>query len=264
MVAVRPVAASALLLALGAAPACNGDPVDLGPSSEFRWWTDHESGDLSDWSRDGRGGTWTAAGGELELVTAPVRSGAYAVRSTVTSADAARSESIALRGQDAPGEAFYSAWFHVPEFPDGLDYWLLFKFRSRSDAGDPSSGVEAWDLVFARRDGGSAALRLYRHGEDARDEEAVASPPVLAGRWFQIEAFLRPATDETGALAVYQDGVLIYDVRSRPTMPSTYVEWNVGGVAEASAPRTAVLFFDDAAISTVRLGPTFPAFYRAP
>jgi hypothetical protein len=81
------------------------------------------------------------------------------------------------------------------------------------------------------------------------------------GRWFQTEAFFRAANDATGRLQVWFDGTLIYDL-TEPTTPSDYVEWSVGAIAEIITPAPATLYVDDAAISTARLGPDYPVFWR--
>jgi hypothetical protein len=63
-------------------------------------------------------------------------------------------------------------------------------------------------------------------------------------------------------LSVWVDGELLFDLTDTPTMPSTYAEWGVGGVADVITPPRATSYVDDAAISTRRLGPDFPIFWR--
>jgi len=51
-------------------------------------------------------------------------------------------------------------------------------------------------------------------------------------------------------------------VSGQPTMPSSYIEWVVGGGTEVIDPSPAIMFIDDAAVSKRRLGPDFPVFWR--
>jgi hypothetical protein len=95
--------------------------------------------------------------------------------------------------------------------------------------------------------------------------EPTAAPHAWwpeAGRWFQTEACLRAAADATGQLTVWFDGTLVFDVAGQAVMPSSYVAWNVGAVAEVISPAPATLYVDDAAISSERLGPSYPVFWR--
>src|SRR5258708_13457250 len=100
---------------------------------------------------------------------------------------------------------------------------------------------------------------LHDHGSG--DDLACASAVVPLRRWFQVEGFVGAAGDSTGRLELWFDGTLIYDI-GEPTVASDYVEWQVGGVAEFISPVGSTLFVDDAAISTERLGPDYPVFWR--
>ena len=63
-------------------------------------------------------------------------------------------------------------------------------------------------------------------------------------------------------LTIWFDGVQVFDQSGIPTMPSSLIEWDVGGVTEAIVPDPATMFIDDACVSTRRLGPSFPVFSR--
>jgi len=257
--------ASGFVLAVASAAACSPDPVNLGPTSGMLWWTDHETGDTSDWLRGAEGSTWTAAGGQLDVVTSPVRSGHYALRSAILSSpDGVLSAAVVQRAGPMPVDAFYSAWYYVPAAATTTNYWLFFKFRSRCVASDPSTGAEVWDVDFLPDGNGGMRFGLYGHVKGA-NEPPLAMPSVPIGRWFQVEAFLRVANDNTGQLTIWVDDTMIFDVQGRPTMPtaSLCVEWSIGGITGTITPASATFYVDDAAISTRRLGPQFPIFWRA-
>jgi hypothetical protein len=240
--------------------ACGSKPVDLGPDPQILWWTDYETADFSDWTRDGRGSTWVAAGGSVEVASDYARSGTHSMRSVVVSPGlGTQSSGMARRSDGLPAEAYYSAWFYVPAPITATDYWLFSKFRSRTVASDPNTFVDVWDIDIRVQEG-AMHFALYHH--DSGDEQALVTPLVPVGRWFQLEAFMRPTPDASGRLSVWIDGTLLFDLVDTPTMPTTYVEWSVGAVAETVTPPRVTLYVDDAAISTRRLGPEFPVFWR--
>ena len=253
--------AIAVALATASLAACGQGPSNLGSSPDILWWTDHETGDLSDWTRNG-GSLWTSTGGQLDVVTSPVRSGSYALRSSVTSSSSTLSAAVAQRaGVQVPVDAYYSAWYYVPAVSTATTYWLFFKFRSRCVASDPSTDAEVWDFNFVPDGNGAMQFTLFGHAKGVL-EPPVATPTVPIGQWFQVEAYLRVANDDTGRLTVWEDDTVIFDVQGQPTMPSTCVEWSVGGITGMITPASATFYVDDAAISTRRLGPDYPVFWR--
>jgi hypothetical protein len=240
--------------------ACSAKPVDLGRDPDVLWWTDYETADFSDWTRDNLGSTWVSSGGTVDIVTDVARSGSHSMRSVVLSPGlGTQSSGNARRSEGPPEEAYYSAWFYIPAPISAADYWLFSKFRSRTVASDPNTFVDVWDMDILVQDG---AMRFALYHHDSGDEQALATPDVPVGHWFQLEAFLRPAADASGSLSVWVDGTLLYDLENTPTMPTSYVEWSVGGTAEVVTPPRVTLYVDDAAISTRRLGPDFPVFWR--
>jgi hypothetical protein len=259
--------AAALFAAACAVAACGPAPVDLGPSPEILWWSDHETGDFSDWLQGGDGFVWSAEGGHIEVAAGIARSGTHAIRAGVVSPTAGmQSAGIAMRTGGTPARAYYSAWYYVPAAATDTTYWLFFKFRSRRTATDSTTIVDVWDLDFLPAGGGTMRLSLYHHGSGAIAAGVIAPiapAEIPIGRWFQIETLLSAAADETGQLTVWQDGMKVYDIAGKATMPSAYVEWSVGGITEMIDPGGATLYVDDAAISTERLGPSFPIFWRS-
>jgi hypothetical protein len=236
----------------------------MGTSPEILWWTDHEDGDFSGWSNGGsdRGGVITSNEGQIEVATAYARSGRYAMRATVTSpGEPVASVGMAQRSGILPEEAYYSAWYYIATPMSAGEYWLFFKFRSRRIASDPSTMVDLWDVDFNARADGTMGVFIYHH--DSGNRAPLATPTVPVGRWFQVEAFFRASNDATGKLKVWFDGTLIYDL-TEATAPTEFVEWSVGSIAEIVTPAPATLYVDDAAISTSRLGPDYPVFWRAP
>ncbi len=226
-------------------------------SPDVLWWTDHETGDTSDWFRDAQGSTWTSGGGQLSVATEHARSGRHALRSVIVSGAGAVAERAGL----LPVNGYYSAWYYVPAVVTATQYWLCFKFRSRRVATDPTTDGEAWDVDFISD--GTVGMRFVLFGHASQtNEPAITETPVPIARWFQIEAFLRATNDNTGQLTIWVDGTKVFDVQARPILPSPYIQWEVGGITSGITPPNATLFVDDAAISTRRLGPDYPIFWR--
>ena len=74
------------LMALTLTSACGSDSAYVGKDPAIVWWTDYESGDLSAWAAQ-NSKIWTANDGAASVVTSPVRSGRYAMRSIANSGD---------------------------------------------------------------------------------------------------------------------------------------------------------------------------------
>jgi hypothetical protein len=247
------------LAALLLAGACGGEPANLGPDPDFLWWSDHETGDLADWSRGGTelGATYVQSG-DVSVTTERARSGTHALRSTVTAPVGAAQ--IWRAGLDASA-AYYGAWFLLPTAPQPAannSYWVFFALRARTA---PGTDLPLWDLKLA---GAQPELQLLAH--DAGDVEPLAHVPVPIGRWFHVEAFYVPAADAGGRLRIWLDGATIYDL-SGPTAPAgaatAPVTWTLGTNTDGLTPAPATLFVDDAYVSRRRLGPGFPPFWRA-
>jgi hypothetical protein len=245
------------LLALvgSAAGACS--PVDLGPDPDFVWWSDHETGDLSDWQRGGTDfGSTYVQGGELTVTADVARSGTRALRSTVVTPGSAAAQ--ISRAEIAAPAAYYGAWFLLPDAAQPATFWVFFSFHARAA---PGNDVPVWDLKLASP---GPELQLLRH--DTGDLAPLTHVPVPVGRWFQVEAFYRPAADANGRLQIWLDGTPIYDLAGVPTAPANAAEapvtWSVGSITDGLTPTPATLYVDDAYVSKRRLGPEFPPFWR--
>jgi hypothetical protein len=267
-------------VALAGAGCGGATQIDMGSDPDFLWWTNHESGNLSDWSQGGPlyGRIWPSSPAQVIVAsTDHARSGRYSMQATVTTGGFSGGPpgspllpppvwwALAVRSGNLPAQGYYSAWYYIPSMavpvgPNG--FWLFSKFRSR----DPSTPMipvqELWDFDLTYL-GATKVLvvDLFRHNWPVNQYPRLpAPPPVPTGKWFQIESFYKPATDNTGVLKVWQDGVLIYDIENEPTAPSTYVEWTVGNMSDGLMPSTASIYIDDAAITRRQLGPSFPPF----
>jgi hypothetical protein len=129
------------------------------------------------------------------------------------------------------------------------------RFRARTDATNPDSVFDLYDIDLRSLASGEMILRVFDYGlfDDAAMIESAPSVPV--GRWFQVEAFYRNAPDATGRLAVWLDGRRVADL-AKATGALGWVGWRVGDMGLDINPKTVTVYVDDCAISRVRVGPT--------
>jgi hypothetical protein len=132
---------------------------------------------------------------------------------------------------------------------------VIFKFRERTIASDPSTEAELFDLDLVDLPTGEMTVVLYDHRVGRNISLDVADLVVPVGRWFHVEAFYRNAADATARLTYWLDGNQIKDINGQAMAPSSWVEWDACSVGETLTPSPAVLFIDDGAISRTRVGP---------
>jgi hypothetical protein len=217
----------------------------VGPPSNpliVPWTTSFENGFCDYAEADGY--CYVEAFAGFEVVTSPVRSGSFAAAYTLnTDAGLAGHQSRCVRGGQLPEAAYYSAYFFIPEAPSATANWNLMHFRGID--GDSSHGL--WDVSIARTPAGSLRVYIFDHLRAlVRDTTSVPALPV--GEWFQLEVYWRRAADATGALTLYQDGEVAFDLTELITDDSSLGEWYVGNLAATLTPAISTIYVDDVAI----------------
>lgn len=236
------------VFAVSAALGCDSR-VHLG---DLVWTATFEAGDLSEWVGDGKGGTRREnATVESAATTEVAHRGQFAGRVTATPAMGMLSISYLFRERPSPVEGYYSAWFNIPASFTVRRYLSLLHFQSSRTA-DGRTPYGTWDVNIYPRLGGLVA-HLYNF-ETQLNEEQVAPIPVPIGQWVHFEMFMRKATDATGRVTVWQDGVLILDIDRVVTGETPWMQWSVGAALEDIELPVAVVYVDDAAISLSRVG----------
>jgi hypothetical protein len=162
-----------------------------------------------------------------------------------------------VRKGNLPTEAYYSAWYYVPHSVTVGTFWVIFKFRMRAVADDPTSESELYDFDLVNLPTGEMSVQLYDHRMGGFVVPLdVASPVVPVGVWFQVEAFYRNAPDATGRVTYWLDGQQVVDVANHAMAPTPWVEWDAVSVGVNLTPSMEVLFIDDCAVSLTRVGPS--------
>ncbi|HLV67112.1 MAG TPA: heparin lyase I family protein [Polyangiaceae bacterium] len=217
-------------------PVSSRDPVDA-------WETDFENG-FCDF-RFARGGfCYASPDAAYELVTSPVRSGQRAAAFSVTTdPDLDGEQARCVREGALPAAAYYGAWYYLPASATNEGNWNLIHFQG----GDDLHGL--WDVSLDTTDDGE--LSLYVYDFIRREFRRPASPrPVPIESWFQIVFYLRRSADATGAVALYQDGELLWEATDLVTDDSDWGQWYVGNLADALSPQASTVYVDDITIRT--------------
>ncbi len=250
---------------------CGDSSFSFGNHPDVIWWTDHESGDLSDWRGSvAPGGFILPGSSRVEVVKGLARSGDYALLIQDNSPNN-RDYPLAARNGPLPVEVYCSAWFYMPAALRPKTYWWFFLFRSRQAPYDSASGFrDEIALSFTTRSDGSGSVgtslrkRSSMLPPDSPELDESVPPkldlPVPVAQWFHIEVFHRTGTDDSGHVTVWQDGELTFDFGGRNSQ-TNHAEWMLGGVVDALTTDASQLYIDDAAISKRRLGP-LPPFTR--
>jgi hypothetical protein len=229
-----------------------GDETEAGPT--LLWFADHETRDLSAWHAGGdtMGGEYVGFGTST-VSSERAHGGSYAAKFTIDTSDGADHTARAYR-RTAVGGAYYSAWFYLNETHTSFSWWTFFLFRALTDPQNIESAVNLWDIGFERRQNGDLALLFFDHMTLA-DIPAPADNVVPVGRWFHLEAYFEYAPPQSTHITIWQDGNQVMDVKNLGTASSDHLYWAIGNGANGLAPPVSVIYADDAAISTVRLGP---------
>jgi hypothetical protein len=256
----RSLATRAIFCGMGLLPVlAAGCGPKIGVGSDVIWTALFEGDDFAEWTG--------VAGGSAQAFPAPPNTiavssdrahrGNFAAALTITAGPDGVQENAGLSlAGGLPEAAYYSGWFYLTRTVTVGTFWVIFKFRTRSNADDPSTTAEFYDLDLVNMPSGEMTLRLYDHRTTADIPLDVAAPVVPVGSWFQIEAYYRNAADATGRVTYWLNGQQIVDVAGQPTGPTPWVEWDACSVGEDLTPSTTTLYIDDCAVSLSRVGPT--------
>jgi hypothetical protein len=244
-------------LALAAFVAGCGPKLSVG--SDVLWSATFESGSFSEWTDVGRGPeAFPEAGDSTVVSNGRAHDGTYSTKLTIDTSIAGEQQNTLLsRVGDLPVEGYYSAWYYLPSAVTVGTYWVIFKFRLRTNASDDSTTTEFYDLDLVNSSPGQMSLILYNHRTPVHEIPLdVPHPNVPVGTWFQIESFYRNTQDNTGHLTFWLDGQPIIDIAGQPMAPTPWIEWEVCSIGVDLMPSPAVIYIDDCALSQTRVGTT--------
>lgn len=247
-----------LLLALAAAgcepdlvvgtwtcPAAPRVPNDAGQLEtvtgpvQLPWSTSFEQG-LCDYDV-AQGYCYTAADASYRIVESPVHTGKRAAAFTIQTDAADGDQTRCVREGTLPEDAIYGAWYYVPDLPEDSKNWNLLHIQGGERLGT------LWDVSLEVADDGT--LHLFLLGAYGLGVQRPSVPrPVPIRSWFHIEMRLRRASDTTGEVALYQDGVLLIERSGIRTDDTSFQQWYVGNLANSITPPASTLYVDDISI----------------
>jgi len=238
--------------ALALAPACTAR-LNLG--SDLLWVARHETGDLSEWSGDDKGGASTAmADTSVKISTDYAHSGKYAVKLSNAAVSMPDKEDARLwRSDRYPQAAYYTAWYYLPRGYETTNEWTIMQLRVPSGA--DGGGVSLLlDVDLRSLPGGDLILSVYDH----RPQYLRAATPdpevkVPVGSWFQVQAFFDYSSGPDGRFVLWQDGHLLYDLHRPFNLPDGVYFSVCNYISVALSPPDSAIYVDDASVSLTRV-----------
>jgi hypothetical protein len=234
------------------APTALGAAADENRSEGVLWEANHETGDTSEWAGSQSGTIFNSGTGKVEWTDEIARSGTGSLALSVRQASGETQAARIFRWAENPPEAYYSAWFYFPELVHPARWWNIFQFKSKlGDRTDPT-----WIVNVGTDSQGAMRLYLYDAITRTSHHDSVSSEPMVipVGEWTHIEVLLRQATDDSGRIALWQDGRLLYELEGVQTTLADNVQWSLNNYSDALDPDDVTIFIDDAAIALDRQG----------
>lgn len=238
---------------------CTDQAVSFGDDPRLLWWTDHETGDTSEWvNKSGAGGFILRGNSRVDVVEGVARSGTHALLIDDQS-PTVRDYPLAARNGPLPaGGVYASAWYYLPAALRPTSYWWFVLYRSRHPPYEFGDFRDEIRLSFTTRADGSMGSELITEEHGTLQPSVDREIPI--GRWFHVETYLHATDGTDGVFDAWQDGELLFHVTGK-MMETTWAEWMIGGVVDGLQTSASQLYIDDAVISREWLGP-LPPFQR--
>ncbi len=244
----------------------------LPPPANILWSGDMETGDLSQWyfpstSPFGNylGGEFNSGGGDSVASQDFAHTGQWSAKMTINTSAGSSGTRLFRWGEPRTyDDLYYSNWFYFPQkftYSQWSNYvqWkskhvvngvtatdpILYLVATNRSNGNMHFVVHWWNgLTIEGPHPGEFGFRVY--------EQNLKDIPV--GQWFHIEARYVCAADFTGRLTVWQDGVQLFDLTGiRTRYADGDCQWSVNDYGAGITPNPAVIYVDDAVISTGRV-----------
>ncbi len=198
---------------------------------------------------DGTGFCYSDPKSSYRLVTAPVRTGAFAAAFEIhTDVVSDSHQARCVREGALPEEAYYGAWYYIPSGFSRPDNWNLLHFQG----GEPGTRLRGlWDVSLEDGPDGQPAayVRDILHGRVYSQDEPVAMPTE---QWVHLELYLKRSSEPTGEVVFYQDDVELIRITDIVTDNTPFGQWYVGNLAGALSPPDSTVYVDDVTIRLSR------------
>lgn len=212
--------------------------------SEVLWCASHESGTMAEWYTHRGGGEFVSGGGMSRASRDIAHSGNWSARLTIATPPQGGARLFRWREPRHYRALHYSVWFYFPrQYSSRAGWWNILQWKSNAGNGtDPFFVIDVLD-----RDGASF-LSMYDWQNGIR-YQPLSQKDVPVGRWFRVDAYY-VCDASRGEVVVWQDGVLLFDVRNVGTRyAGGDCQWSVNSYSGDVDPDPAVIYVDDAVIS---------------
>ncbi len=217
------------------------------PEGAVIWSANTETGDVSQWAEGQFGESVFNTGTGTVTVTQDVaHSGRYSLKLSITGARDVTQAARILHWNDTPVEGYYSVWLDFPEEYRPYQWWNVVQFKSVG-----ADNVPTWVLNVGNRDDGSMFFYLW----DALTGKSYAplnKVTIPVSKWTQVKAYVRRASDRTGRITIWEDGVLLFDIDQVQTAVGDNLHFGVGNYTDHIIPADTVIYADDAEIRGVK------------
>jgi hypothetical protein len=229
-------------------------PPSGGPSAaDILWHADHGDGTLNAWTDSGCGGPFNNGGATASASTAFAHSGRHSVALTIRDVSGDQGARLFRWCESRRAdELYYSTWMYFPTaYVTTGGWWNVFQFKSKV-----SNSLNDPFFILNVAGEASGSMRFYLYDWHARRSYAQTAVTIPVGRWVHLEVRYRSSPNADGAITVWQDGTMLFDVGGvRTRYPDGDTQWSVNNYASGIHPDPATIYVDDATISRTRVGP---------
>jgi hypothetical protein len=148
---------------------------------------------------------------------------------------------------------YYSADYYVPGKIRTGDWWNVWQWKSK----DENFSKPIIRLNFLDENGIFHVYMFYTAGgTNANPDqmiEQVNPIPFPTDQWVNITGIYKSASDDSGYVEIYQDGVKIFEMNGFQTKPGDKnVLWSVNSYADEIKPNPATIYVDNMVIGEIR------------
>lgn len=219
------------------------------------WSTSHESGDLSDWYKDQGGAVYNTGGDDARVTVTPgvAHTGNYSVKMEVWNIDTQKRACRIFRWAEHLTEGYFSCWLMFPALPDVGGWLNIFQFKKKnytSGAVDPT-----WYNEVKNKSQGTVLTLTHWNQEWDIRPNVNPSPVISAKEWFHVEWHYKDGIND-GEVGIWINGTKVWHLENiNTTGIDPDIQWAPSLYGINVTPSHLVLYMDDAAISTERVGP---------
>ena len=231
------------------------------------WSSGLETGTLSEWSEQVNSGSAVTTVVTAASQGIPAHSGAYVMKQAVTGSGGTRMFRYPeILNYVGSGTTFYWSWWDY--YPAPITFSIFDSYIIWGVVGKDSTGNynPLWNIVFSNT--GQNLLLAWSpnnmapadgpHAGESGKRIYSSNTVVPVGQWVYFETMITPAADFTGAVKVWLNGQLVFDLSQvKTTYPNTgqgnFMALEQTGYGSGLTPTPAIHYLDDFTLSLGRI-----------